>query len=215
VSTLLIRCPVCLSSQPVNKGVSPDKLLYCGNCQRKFAVKNGLPLTETGTVSYSKSASPTLSSSRVNITQLQATTSRNVTVTWIFGLMLMFMVVSSSRTFIMPMQGLEFIVFYLFLFFGVWFALVAMRIFWEDSIQVTLIALITFEAVGVVRYMDASAVGMHKFGFMIAMMVVGAILLFTRYDNYSGEDWSSGSGCSSSCSGCGSGCGGGCGGCGG
>jgi hypothetical protein len=211
VSTQIIRCPICLLSQPVKKNVSPDKVLHCGNCQRDFTVKNGLPLKEGGMLSYA--TAPATTTTNASVTNVEPATTRNVVITWIFGAIIGLMVIKTSRSFIAPYGGPEFLTFYFFLFMAVWLSLVAIRKIWEDSAHVTLIALFIFEGVGLIRYIDASAAGMHKFGYMFMMMAVGAVLLFSRYDHTNGNNWydSSCSSCSS-CSGCGGG--GGCGGCG-
>jgi len=220
VSTQIIRCPVCLLSQPIKAGTSPDKVLYCGNCQRNFSIKNGLPLNEGATISYATEPSPSGSSSKASVTAIEPATSRNVVITWIFGIVIGLIVFNTSRSYIAPLKGPEFLTFYFFLFFGVWLALGAFRKFWEDSAHVTIIALLNFEGVGLIRYLDASAAGMHKFSFLFMMMGVGAVFLFLRFDSFDSDSWSGSSSCSSfsscsscsSCSGCGGG--GGCGGCG-
>jgi len=212
VSTQIIRCPICLLSQPVKTGISSDKILHCGNCKRDFAVKDGLPLKEGGAIAYATEPSSSATAIKSGISTIEPVTTRNVAITWIFGVIIGLIVVRTSRSYIAPLNGPDFLFFYFFLFIGIWLSTAFMRKIWEDSVHVTLIALFIFEYVGLIRYLDASAAGMHKFNFMFIMMAVGAVLLFTRYDHSSGNDWSDSSSCGSSCSGCGGG--GGCGGCG-
>ena len=118
------------------------------------------------------------------------------------------------------------------LLFWVWFLVTFCSVLlwrWRvaDSPLVSLIGLLGFEALGVARMIDGSAHGLHKWGFLILMMVAGGIAFFIRAKHFktgggdgncSGGSWWS-SGCSSGSSGCGSsgggGCGGGGGGCGG
>src|SRR5579862_9459788 len=75
-----------------------------------------------------------------------------------------------------------------------------------------------FLGVGLFRIVDGESHGMHRWGFLVLMMFVGAVLLSVRAESGGdGTSWG-GSGCSSSCGGgggSGGGCGGGCGGCGG
>ena len=114
------------------------------------------------------------------------------------------------------LKGPGFLLFYIIVFVSIFITLLLLRSLWEDSLHVTLLALASFESIGLVRYFDGTAVGMHRFSLMFAMMAFGAILMFTRSDKFTGNSSSGGcsgfSGCGSSCSGCG---GGGCGGCGG
>lgn len=91
-----------------------------------------------------------------------------------------------------------------------------------DNPLPTIVGLLLFEAVGLIRIVVGSSHGMHKWDFLILMMVVGGALFFARFENTGGSSGSS-SGWQSSCSssssgggGCGGGgCGGGGGGCGG
>jgi hypothetical protein len=124
------------------------------------------------------------------------------------------------------MPGEEFLVFY-----GLW--LLALRVTvlilrskGFDTALVTMSGIGAFLVPGMLRYMVGSAHGMHRWGFMFIMMVVGTIVFILRahhFDNMGGGGWTSGcsscsstSSCSSGGGGCGSSCGGGgCGGCGG
>jgi hypothetical protein len=213
VSAQIIRCPICLLSQPVRNGVSPDKILHCGNCQRDFAVKDGLPLKDDIIPGQINAPVSTATTTTAGIAGMEPATTRNTVITWILGAIIALVVIKTSRSYVAPLDGPAFLVFYLLLFVGIWVALTIMRKLWEDSVHVTMVALLAFEAVGLNRYLDASAAGMHKFGFMFIMMTIGAVLLFARYDHPGGNN-GYGSSCSScsSCSGCGGG--GGCGGCG-
>lgn len=212
MSTQIIRCPICLLSQPVKTGVSANKILHCGNCKRDFAVKNGLPLKEGETIAYATEPSSSTTALKSGISTIEPVTTRNVAITWIFGAIIWLIVGRASRSYIAPLNGPDFLFFYFFLFIGIWLSTAVMRKIWEDSMHVTLIALLLFEGIGLIRFFDASAAGMHKFNFMFIMMAIGAVLLFSRYDHSGSSNWSDSSGCSSSCSGCGGG--GGCGGCG-
>ena len=115
------------------------------------------------------------------------------------------------------------------LLFWVWFLVTfggTLLLRWRgrDTPLTTILGLLCFEALGVARMIDGSAHGLHKWEFLILMMVIGGICFFIRANNFQfgggngscsgGSWWSSGSSCSGGGGGCGGG-GGGCGGCGG
>lgn len=50
-----------------------------------------------------------------------------------------------------------------------------------------------YEIVGVIRIVDGSAHGMHKWNFLIIMMVFGAVFFFVRFDKTGGSSDSSSS----------------------
>jgi len=84
-----------------------------------------------------------------------------------------------------------------------------------DNPLTTFLGVGLFEALAIARIVVGSAHGMHKWDFLLTMMVIGGFLFFIRLDqiNYTGTG-GSGSSCSSSsssssCSGGGGGCGGG------
>lgn len=134
------------------------------------------------------------------------------------------------------LRGPEFLI----LFFG-WFVVTRLgvglcRSAGWDSPLVTLGGIALFEALGVLRFLAEIEHGMHRWGFLAAMMVLGPIFFAVRGEGSSGGGgfWDSGSpggggfwGGSSSSSSCGSSScggdsgggsscgGGGCGGCGG
>ncbi len=127
--------------------------------------------------------------------------------------------------------------------FFVWFlvtllTVIALRAAGYDEYRVTFTGLVCFEALGVARIVVGSFHGMERWGFLIAMMCIGALCFFIRAKHFEGmggnggdtgggggdtggtwwsSDSSSSSSSDSSSSG-GGGCGGGgsgCGGCGG
>jgi hypothetical protein len=110
------------------------------------------------------------------------------------------------------LKGPEFLEFYLILFVAILALLIMLRKLWGDTLHLTVIALLVFEGIGIVRFMDASAAGMHKFQIMFIMMGVGGVLFFLRAHHMNDASWSSDCSSCSNCSGCGGG--GGCGGCG-
>lgn len=128
----------------------------------------------------------------------------------------------SYATFASELKGPEFIVYYIVLLLG----LLLFRFFLTDELA-RLAPVALFEGVGLWRWVDASAKGMHRFGFLFALMLIGGLLLLVQASSFGGgssggrrgssSSCSSGlfSSCGSSCSGGGGGCGGGGGGCGG
>jgi len=207
-----------LISQSVASDYPPNKQLHCGNCDRDFLFKNALPLSGDGSSGVAAAASTTPATAAAAISspiQMQEVRSRNPVVTWAFGLILLLMLLKTARPFMATLKGPEFLFFYGFVLIASIVVLAALRNIWEDSMHVTFLILILFEAIGVTRFIDGSNAGMHKFSIMFVMMGMGGIMMFARSDQFSSNSSSSncGSSCGSSCSGCGGG--GGCGGCGG
>ncbi|MGI9442653.1 MAG: hypothetical protein ACR2N1_09320 [Rubripirellula sp.] len=82
------------------------------------------------------------------------------------------------------------------------------------SVAVFVMLLVTFEAIGAIRYGYGLTQGMHRFGFLGKMMLFGPVGIFAipyldRLNSSGGGGSGGGGGCG------GGGCGGGCGGCGG
>lgn len=212
--TVLIRCPVCLRSQALASDFSANKRVYCGNCGRDFVFKNALPVA-----GYSKPAdtSATAAAESGAAIEVQELRSRNPVLTWALGLIFLLVVLKIARPFMATLKGPEFLIFYGFTLAVAVTGVVKLREVWEDSWHVAILGLIFIESMGVLRYIDGSAAGMHKFTIMFFMMGIGGLLMFLRAEHFSGSSSSGGcsdfSSCGSSCSGCGGG--GGCGGCGG
>ena len=126
--------------------------------------------------------------------------------------------------FLHTMRGPDFL-----LLFGVWFlvtfgGVLLFRWRGQDTPFTTITGLAGYELLGIVRIIDGSAHGMHNWGFLILMMIIGGIIFLIRAEHFentgndgSGGSWwnSNSSGGSSGCSSGGGGCGGGGGGCGG
>lgn len=201
--TEVIRCPVCLSAQSIAKQTPPEKRIYCGNCRHDFQYRNGLAL------SNADQASTTTTANNLTGKATTAQATGSPVVIWLAGLLLAGMALLLVRSHIQPMRGPDFLVFYVLLFIGIWIGVVVLRKMTNDNQHITLLGLALFELVGVVRFIDGTAAGMHKFGAMFIIMIIGGVLLFIRSDHFN----NSGNGSCSSCSGCGGGCGG-CGGCG-
>lgn len=132
---------------------------------------------------------------------------------------------SNAFDFLYTMKGPDFLLLYfiVFVFLRVFVALArAQEGFAELAAPV--IGCLVYEIFGAVRMVVGSAHGLHKWDFLILMMVIGGPLFFVRFDNIGGGASGTGGGgwfgCGSSCGG-GGGCGGGgcggggCGGCGG
>jgi hypothetical protein len=124
-------------------------------------------------------------------------------------------------SFLHTMRGPDFLLLYFVWFIVTFGGVLLLRWNGHDSPLTTVAGLLLYELLGVLRIISGSAHGMHKWEFLILMMVIGAVVFVVRIKlNQSSGDgghwWSSSSG-GSSCSsgGGGAGCGGGGGGCGG
>jgi uncharacterized membrane protein YgcG len=220
----LVRCPVCLITQSLPGDYPPTQKVYCGNCGRDFLFKNALPVSDKGIPGAGLSGAglsgevtapvPPQSESEI---PAKKNSFLNAVITWALGLILMWLVLQIARPIMATLKGPGFLFFYGVVFIAILISVSQLRKVWYDSAQISILGLIIYEAIGVARFNDGSAAGMHKFEFMFFMMVIGGFLMFTGWQNSSGSS-SSSSSCSSSnggssCSGCGGG--GGCGGCGG
>jgi uncharacterized membrane protein YgcG len=127
-------------------------------------------------------------------------------------------------SFMHTMRGPEFLVFY-----GIWFFIVFVAV-WiarkcdRDTPLITVAGLCAFELPGIVRIIIGSQHGMHRWWFLVILMILGFIAFLLRAEHFDGLgsgncnsscSSSSSSSCSSGGGGCGGGGGGGCGGCGG
>jgi hypothetical protein len=118
--------------------------------------------------------------------------------------------------FLETMRGPAFLGLYFGWFILTWGGMLLVRHKVADSVWTSLGGLVLFESVGVTRYLVGEAHGLHKWGFLFAMMIIGALFFLARTDSVrSGSGGWGGSSCGGG--GCGGGgCGGGgCGGCGG
>lgn len=209
----VIRCPVCLSSQPMPQDTPANKRIYCGTCRQNFNYGEGLTLDGIKPV-VSRETAPQ-PASNIHVNKTTGFSARDMFII-LAGIILFIFTVFPARLYVQDMRGTEFLTFYVIFFIVIWLSVVIFRTWLDSNSFVTYIGLIIFEAVGVFRYIDASAAGMSKFSYMYMIMFFGAVLLFLRMKDSS--DFSRGNNCSgcsscSSCSGCGSSCGG-CGGCG-
>jgi len=114
------------------------------------------------------------------------------------------------------LKGQAFLAFYLVLFFVTLFGGGIARAKLKQVPGVGVLALVLFEAVGVIRIITGLEKGMHKFGFLLAIMIVGGFVFVFKFLSRSagsGRDGGSDFFFIGGCGGCGGG--GGCGGCGG
>lgn len=118
------------------------------------------------------------------------------------------------------LDGPEFISFYTMMAIACCIGLLVARLT-HCSVVTFIVLLVAYEAIGAIRYGYGIQHGMHKFGKLTSMMIIGpfiivAIPFIDKLGNSQGSSSGGGgwfaSGCSSCGSGCGSGCGGGCGG---
>lgn len=225
-----IRCPVCLQRIETPPDSGGDERLVCPHCGRAFEKKNALPVdkefsksvgrapkainasdesADTDSAPLAKPASPRSS---------QGSFRFMVGLTGVMGVVLVLTLLTQD------LNGPDFLVFYLVLFFVTLFGGGIVRAKLKQVPGVGVLALVLFEAVGVIRIITGLEKGMHKFGFLIGLMIVGGFVFVFKFlsrSSGSGRDGGSDFFFIGGCSGCGggSGCGGcgggGCGGCGG
>jgi len=108
------------------------------------------------------------------------------------------------------MTGPQFLGLYAIWFLVVFGGLLLLRWRGLNTPALTLTGLACYEVPGLLRMFVFSEAYMHKWVFLIAMMVLGGIAFLVRIENGSDGGWWGGNGSSGGC-----GTGGGCGGCGG
>lgn len=146
----------------------------------------------------------------------------------------MLAMLSGLYDFFQNTNGPDFLAYYIQWLIFLFLALIAVRKWVSDAVGVSLGFLAVFEGSGLARIIIGSSNGMHRWGYLIALMVLGGLVMSIRIRHFTdlrrgmmnGDGRSTGcgsSGCSSASSSCsggsscgGSSCGGGgCGGCGG
>src|SRR5580692_5947155 len=83
-------------------------------------------------------------------------------------------------SFLHTMDGPDFLFVYAGWFVVSFVAVLVFRWSGRDSAATTLIGFLCYESLGVVRIIVGSAYGMHRWGFLIAMMIVGGLVFFLR-----------------------------------
>ena len=117
-------------------------------------------------------------------------------------------------SFLHTMAGPDFLGLYLVWFLFTWLSMLTVRHKLLDSPITTVTGLGLFEGLGVARYVVGNQYGMHKWDYLIGMMLVGALFFLVRSEHMNNGSTGSGGSCGGGCGGGGCG-GGGCGGCGG
>ena len=224
LSSRLLRCPVCLISQPVAADANADTRLICGNCKKRFSLTEALPLARADTnhrvdINHrAETLSKTQPSLNANHAQIRAKldslthrTQFNIVrlLSWVLMIALCWLILTIARDYIRQLDGPEFLWLYGIYFIAIYFARWVWSAFSVDTFLGTLVSLVLFEGLGILRIIDGKAVGMSQFDITYILMFVGLLILCFRRDDRRGDGHAS-----SVCSGC-SGCGGGGGGCGG
>ncbi|MDB6130665.1 MAG: hypothetical protein JWM04_1772, partial [Verrucomicrobiales bacterium] len=93
-------------------------------------------------------------------------------------------------SFLHTMRGPAFLVVYAVWFFLLFGIILLIRHRGNDSRLVTLVVIGAFEALGIARIFVGSSHGLHKWQFLLAMMVVGFVAFIMRTDHF--DNWSSG-----------------------
>lgn len=217
-----IRCPVCLQRIETPADSGGDERLVCPHCGRAFEKKNALPVDKAFAKSVGRAPKATIvSDESADIDSAPPATpapqwSGKGGFRFMVGLTGVMGVVMALSYFTQDLNGPDFLVFYPVLFFVTLFGGGIARAKLKQVPGIGLLAWVLFEAVGVIRIITAMEKGMHKFGFLIAMMIVGGIVFLFKFNRRfagSGRDGDSGFFILGGCGGCGGG--GGCGGCGG
>lgn len=212
----LLRCPVCLALHAVPEDLSPEQRVRCQACSRPFVIKNGIPGKKLEDVTWEDEKPK----------ELEREIPRLTTENYLFAMSLTLLWVGAATWYSYPMSGPEFLLFYVIIFLFTWLGSLALRSALAQYGQlVTVVGLLVFESVGAARIATGLFRDMHKFGFLVLMMIMGGFFFFIRFLPSSGPaaagtcnlltTCSGSSGCGGGCgSSCGGGCGGGgCGGC--
>ena len=115
-------------------------------------------------------------------------------------------------------NGIQFLLFYGTTFFVLIASAYIIRHGVDDRYIVSVIHFLVFEAIGFARLHYGLTHGMHRFSYLIIMMILGGACFFLRAKSDDGKSYGFFGGCGiymGSNGGCDGGCGGGCGGCGG
>src|SRR6185312_9203291 len=88
--------------------------------------------------------------------------------------------------FLHTMSGEDFLGLYVVWFLITWISVFILRIKGFDTPITTIVGLVLFEALGVIRFVVGSAYGMHKWDYMIAMMIAGGLLFVIRAKHFQG-----------------------------
>lgn len=213
------RCPVCLARHQNFPGlmeVEQVKCTICGQSSKWGAWLDGYVQAQT------------LSTDRSGSIPTAGTPSggKGTWITWLV-VFLLGIIWFASFLYMVDLDGPAFLDFYLNVFLATFIGSTALRLLLDDKWRCSLVGFAAFEGVGVIRLLTGLNAGMHRFGFMIAMMVGCGFIFFMRAKE-NGRGYGIGGscavggcggegGCSSGggCGGGGGGCGGGCGGCGG
>lgn len=207
----VIRCPICLTKHRVPPELRSAERVRCAACRHCFDLVCGIEAQ----------ISPGDSVNRLPALQrapLLEDLSR-----WFAVLMAVLVIWICAYAVMVDMKGPEFLKFFGILFVILILAATLVRHVWADQWKVSILACLTFEGVGLIRLVSGSLAGMHKFDFLLVMMILGGLIFFVRA-KADGSGYGIGGGCAiggCGAGGCGGGgcggggCGGGCGGCGG
>ena len=171
----ILRCPVCLARMSVGIGVIPQARLTCPSCRRPFERQEGLPLLEKTPAPASAPSAGVEASKPMRWTGHVAATAGGLAFTLWLGL---------------HMKGPEFLKFYLGVWVVTFFGSMILKMFaWGQYAGI--VGCILFEGLGVSRIYTGIQQGMHQFGYLFLMMLIGGFFYLARL----GADSASGSGC--------------------
>jgi hypothetical protein len=219
-----IRCPVCLKRIDLSAAGARKERLLCPHCRQAFDKKNALPVDEDFSKSLGNAPQATDTSGKAADPEAapQATPSPPMSgiggFRFMVGLTAVLGLALVLSFFAQDLNGPDFLVFYAVLFFVTLFGGGTLRAKFRTYVPgVGVLAWLLFEAVGGIRIIVGLQKGMHKFSFLIAIMIVGGIVFLMKFSaRFSGSGRGGDGGgffFLGGCGGCGGG--GGCGGCGG
>jgi uncharacterized membrane protein YgcG len=202
------KCPVCL--RPVTL---PDRYDYgqrarCPKCRSSYPIESISPY-------YGSRPSEALEVIEEDLDREVEPTGQ--TLAWLSAIVSLIVLASVCIWFGQTLKGPRYLLFSGIFFVGSIIAATVLRHRWKDEWYISVLALLTFEAIGGFRIWLGLQADMKKFGFLVAIMLIGVVMFFMRAKDESGFGILGSCGIGGGGGGCGGGgCGGGwCGGCGG
>ena len=202
-----VRCPFCMLGIETSESAFSRNEIQCSQCRKTFMVRDALPCKTASDIAPVSSEHDELGGNSGLIIALALVS--------LIGL---------SACFIgHDWSGIKYLFFYGLTFFVLLISSLFIRSGFVDLYIISVVHFLVFEAIGAARLHYGLTHDMHRFAFLIIMMLLGGACFFLRSKTIDGGsyglfggcgiDFGSGGGCGSGCGG--GGCGGGCGGCGG
>ena len=168
VQPALFRCPACLKLLSATWGTADDARLRCPTCKGEFLRKNGITVPEPQT---SRPEAPAV------------TPAPEPSIFFKYSGRLAFLAgCYALGTWIgLSLKGPEFLGYYLVVFFLVYLVSLIVSLVRTEHMYALWFGLLIFEGIGLTRIITGVQQGMHKFGLLGVMMILGGIVfLATR-----------------------------------